>query len=81
MSECEFIKAYGVAPYQGLCVLAITFKELAMERIRNLILEPLTLIKITDDSYPAWESIEIYILILSLALSLSADAGTPFDGQ
>jgi hypothetical protein len=34
-----------VAPYQGFCVLALTLKERASELIRNLIPEPLELIK------------------------------------
>ncbi len=37
--------AYGVAPYQGLCVIALTLKERASERIRNYIPEPLKLKK------------------------------------
>ena len=34
---CEFISglAYGVAAYQGFCVLALTLKERASELIRN----------------------------------------------
>ena len=32
---CECISAYGVAPYQGFCVLALTLKERASELIRN----------------------------------------------
>ncbi len=44
---------YGVAPYHGLCMLALTLKEHASASIRNLIPKPLKLKKVKDDSYAA----------------------------
>ncbi len=32
---CESYMDYGVAPYQGFCVLALTLNERASELIRN----------------------------------------------
>ncbi len=79
---CEFISvAYGVAPKQGFCVLALTLKERASELFG---IEPpnhWNLLKIKDDSYPAWESIEILkICFLSLSLPPSRDLNFELHG-
>ena len=63
--------AYGVAPYQGLCVLALKLKERAAEPIRNQIPEPLKLKRDYRRLVPCMgEYFNLQILQSSLSLPL-----------